>query len=290
MPKPIASLVVIAFNMERELPRTLVSLSPAYQRRVEELPYEVIVVDNGSVPPASVPDEPWLRLIRVDPATPSPARAVNLGIAASQADLIGVFIDGARIASPGIVRGAVEGSQMHPRAIVATVGFHLGPDSQARSIRSGYSREVEDELLAESGWEDDGYRLFGIASFAESSRHGWFGPLAESNALFMQRGMWEDLGGYEERFASPGGGLVNLDTYSRAVALPNSQLVIVLGEGTIHQLHGGVATNAETSPWPEFHAEYVSIRGHDFQVPDVEPLYLPPANPSVLDAVETPAR
>ena len=45
------SIVVIAYNMDRELQRTIDSLSPTYQRDVTGSEYEVIVVDNGSESP-----------------------------------------------------------------------------------------------------------------------------------------------------------------------------------------------------------------------------------------------
>ena len=42
------SVVVVFYNMRREAARTLHSLSRAYQREIEDLDYEVIVVENGS--------------------------------------------------------------------------------------------------------------------------------------------------------------------------------------------------------------------------------------------------
>ena len=48
---PHLSVVVVVFNMAREAPRTLLSLSPAYQRDIAAGDYEIIVVDNGSEPP-----------------------------------------------------------------------------------------------------------------------------------------------------------------------------------------------------------------------------------------------
>ena len=91
---------------------------------------------------------------------------------------------------------------------------------------------------------------------------------------FELRTLWDELGGFDERFLAPGGGLVNLDTYQRACGLPDSQLVVLLGEGTFHQVHGGVATNALVSPAAAFHEEYAAIRGKPFRVPEVSPLYL----------------
>ena len=69
-------------------------------------------------------------------------------------------------------------------------------------------------------------------------------PIAEANALFMRRASWDQLGGMDEGFDALRGGLVNLDTYSRAMELADAQLkVLLLGEATFHQLHGGIATN-----------------------------------------------
>ena len=44
------SVVVVVHDMRREAARTLHSLSRAYQREVDDLDYEVIVVENGSEP------------------------------------------------------------------------------------------------------------------------------------------------------------------------------------------------------------------------------------------------
>ena len=77
----------------------------------------------------------------------------------------------------------------------------------------------------------------------ESSVDGWFKPIAESNALFLRRESGECLVGLDERFDSPGGGLLNLDTFNRAIEWPDAQLVVLLGEATFHQLHGGTNTN-----------------------------------------------
>src|ERR1700759_1959415 len=89
---PKLSVVVVVYNIPREVPRTLLSLSPSYQRDIACSDYEVIVVDNGSDPAldpemvASFGDN--FRLIHIDPAPSSPAHAVNRGIAQARGDIV----------------------------------------------------------------------------------------------------------------------------------------------------------------------------------------------------------
>jgi hypothetical protein len=66
----------------------------------------------------------------------------------------------------------------------------------------------------------------------------------------------------EERFQSRGG-LLNLDIFQWALVRKDLEYVILLGEGTSHQLHGGVATNVPERDlvWTSLHDGYVGIRG-----------------------------
>jgi len=264
------SIIVIGYNMRRELPRTLLSLSAGYQQHIGRDDYEIILVDNGSSDPLRAEDvldiNANIRLVSTpDPAPVSPCKAINMGIKLSDASLIGVWIDGARLASQGLLHTAIKASNFGNRVIIGTLGFHLGPDTQMKSVQQGYDQAVEDQLLRSIDWPNDPERLFEISVFAASSKSGWFNPVTESNAIFTSREIWDELEGFDERFSSPGGGLVNLDTWRRACTLPNTDIVMLLGEGTFHQVHGGVATNAAKSPWKEFHEEYVTIRGEPFR-------------------------
>ena len=157
------------------------------------------------------------------------------------------------------------------------------------SVLKGYDQDKEDRLLAQARWSEDGYRLFDIAVLAGSSQDGWFGAIAESNAIFMRKPLWNELGGMDEKFKAPGGGLVNLDTLARAVRLPQVSVVTLLGEGTFHQIHGGVATNATENPWDAFHAEYKEIRGHAFQNPTYQSIYLGSVPVNTLASIENSA-
>lgn len=251
--RPRISVVVVVHNIPRQARRTLLSLSPGYQRHIGRDEYEVIVVDNGSTPPL---DETELRalngpfrLIRLDPAPPSPARALRLGLEAARGEVIGAMIDGARIVTPGLLHFAFHGAQLYEKAVVATLGWYVGADLQRWSMQSGHNAASDDRLLDSIGWPGDGYRLFEIGTMDESSIDGWVQPIAESNALFLKREMWEAIGGIDERFDMPGGGCLNLHLLREAMDQPGARLVILAGEGTFHQFHGGIATNA---PWDAF--------------------------------------
>ena len=273
--KPNLSVVVVVYNMAREAPRTLLSLSASYQRHIDADDYEVIVIDNGSTPPFDPNEIKRLtgnfRLIRIDHASPSPAQAINRGLADARGDIIGVMIDGARIVTPGLLHFARHGALLYDKAVVATLGWYLGHDFQRASMQCGYDDDREDALLASINWPVDGYRLFEVGAMDESSVDGWFQPIAESNGLFLRRELWELLGGVDDRFDAPGGGLINFDTFCRLLELPDAQLVILLGEATFHQLHGGVATNAppdrQLDNLTRWSSQYEAIRGRPVEVP-----------------------
>src|SRR5688572_3733292 len=99
--KPEDSVVVVVYNMPREAPRMLHSLSADYRRGIDRDDYELLGVENGSHPPfvrSTIPDlGDSVHLLRVETAPRSPAQAVNRGLAEARGGVIGVMIDGARI-------------------------------------------------------------------------------------------------------------------------------------------------------------------------------------------------
>lgn len=275
---PQVSLVLVAYNIARELPRTLYTLSAAYQRDIAAQDFEIIVVDNGS--PQAVDPAIWknwpgqFRLLRVSSPSVSPADAANQGIAAARGECIGVMIDGARMVSPGLLHQAWRACQTDAHAVVGALGWYLGHDYQRQSMLAGYGPEQEDALLACTDWQRDGYRLFGISAMDESSTDGWLAPVAEFNAIFMHRQRWAHLQGFDTRFDLPGGGLVNLDLCKRALEADGAQPIVLLGEATFHQQHGGVATNSPLDQalrdWTRWSAQYEAIRGQPYALPQAQ--------------------
>lgn len=261
---PATSVVVISYQMSRVLPRTILSLCPPYQAPVPG-GLEIIVVDNGS---AVLPDAADLaadtpvRVVRAPERSPSPVGAINHGLSLATGAVIGVWIDGARLASPGLVAACTAVCTADPGAVAATPNYHLGHAPQYDPAAAGYSEAEEDALLASIDWpRGDGYRLFDIAAPAGLSGAG--SAMLETNALFMARPLWDTLGGYEPRFSSPGGGAANPDIFLRALARPETTLTLVKGEATFHQIHGGVTSNAAdvVSEMKAMSVEYWRVRG-----------------------------
>ena len=180
----------------------------------------------------------------------------------------------------------MEAARLHERPVIGTLAFHLGPDVQSRSVANGYDQAVEDALLSTVDWVADGYRLFSISVFASSSAQGWFTIPVETNAMFLTREHWRALGGYDPAFVAPGGGLANLDTWARACAGPDGRVILLLGEATFHQVHGGIATNARTVKWATFHEEYVRVRGTAYQAPKGDPLFVGRLTPEMLPSLQ----
>jgi hypothetical protein len=292
------SIVVVAYEMSRELPRTLHSLSTNYQTGIESSDYEVIVIENSRKAPVS---EKLIQsfgsnfTLRIaDRLKSSPAYAANYGVSLCRSESIGMFIDGARIASPGLLSTARAALRISNRAVVATLGWHLGKKQQSKSVRWGYNQEVEDKLLESIRWPEDGYRLFDISCFGGSYKGGWFNHISESNAIFMRRSLWDELGGFDERFDIPGGGLVNPDLYRRACEAHDTRLVMLLGEGTFHQVHGGAATGTPErrlrKKLKEWGAQYEGLRGEPFQRPRIPALHFGLVPPQAMRFVRLSLR
>jgi cephalosporin hydroxylase len=242
------SVVVVFYNMRREAERTLQSLTRTYQRDIDDLDYEVIVVDNGSDAEQRVDEEfvtsfgPEFRLIDLGPNAPSsPTVALNRAIRASRGRSLALMIDGAHVLTPRVLRYGMLGLKSYEPAIVATQQWYVGPGQQPEAVIAGYSTADEDELFRNIEWPRDGYRLFEIGHFI--GERDWLDGILESNCLFVPRSLLEQVGGFDDAFSMPGGGYANLELYERLGSAPGVTLTTILGEGSFHQVHGGTTTN-----------------------------------------------
>lgn len=242
------SVVVILHNMRREAQRTLHSLSRSYQRGIDDLRYEVIVVENGSDAHERLGADfvaafgPEFRYVDMgDDAPPTPVTALNEGIRLARGDHLALMIDGAHVLSPGVLAHGLSGLEAYAPAIVATQQWYVGPGQQPDATAAGYDETVEDRLFDNIAWPSDGYRLFEISHFI--GERDWLDGLLESNCMFVPRSLLEQVGGFDESFSTPGGGYANLELYERLGAHPGVRVVTILGEGSFHQVHDGTTTN-----------------------------------------------
>jgi glycosyltransferase involved in cell wall biosynthesis len=167
--RPLISVVVVIYNMSREAPRTLYTLTAGYQGVPADI-YEVIVIDDGSDIPfgneAVCEFGDNFTYLYLDNAEGSPAAALNLGAGLARGKIFGFMIDGARMLSPGIIRYTILANRSFHHPLVSTLGFHLGPKFQPQSITEGYNQEEEDRLLDTVNWRENGYELTTIAGYS----------------------------------------------------------------------------------------------------------------------------
>jgi glycosyltransferase involved in cell wall biosynthesis len=292
------SVILIAYDMAREIPRTLQSISRTYQHGALDLSYEVLLIDNGS--PVPLDEKTWLdvdvpvRLIRLHDASSSPAYAINIALEEAVGEIVCLMIDGAHLLTPGVFRMALSSFRAFEDAVVAIRYFYLGIEEQTVSIEKGYNQQAEDKLLEKIHWPTDGYRLYEISTPLRSgaSRLTWFNRMFEANCLFMKRSLFQALGGADERFDYPGGGFVNLDIFKRAMEAPGVTPIQIIGEGSFHQFHGGITTNSigneREARLEKYRLQYAQIRGHDELMAKVSFTYLGhmPTTASNITAVE----
>lgn len=283
---PKISIIIIAYNMAREVPRTVQSFLSPYQSDINADDIEIIVMENGSpypINPETINTWPKnVKYINVKNPKPSPAHALNEGVAMAKGEWVCPVIDGARMVTGGLIKAAQAMMASHDNPVIATIGYHLGAEIQQENVKKGYNQAAEDALLKSIDWPKNSYRLFDIASLGASALEGWMNNLAESNVLFMKKAFYQSISGYDEAFDIPGGGLVNLDFFKRCVEHKDSQYILLLGEASFHQYHGGVTTSrsvAEPSltqngktTWEEYSEQYQQIRGVPYSVPITEPI------------------
>jgi glycosyltransferase involved in cell wall biosynthesis len=271
--EPRLSVILIAYNMRREITRTQTTLSPSYQRDINSTDYEVLLIDNGSPRPvdrAVVADfGPQFQYHLLADAPPSPARAINWGAELARGEILCLMIDGAHLLTPGTLSLALAAFGAFPNPVVMLRYFYLGPGSQNDTILAGYDQTVEDALLEEIGWPRDGYRLFEIAFPLPTfgPRISWFNRMLESNCLFLRKPVFLDMGGSDERFDFPGGGFLNIDILQHAAMREGTQLVQLIGEGSFHQIHGGITTNTDRADQrakvESYASQFQAIRGRE---------------------------
>lgn len=245
-PTPLLSIIVIGYRMSRQLENTLYSLSNEFQRNCDASSYEVIVVENESDDPLN---EKFLNqltgkfryFLRAE-TSHSPVSAVNFAFQQCRGEYVGLIIDGARMLSPRTVEYTLMANAMTKDAIVMVPGYHIG--QQEQHLHNGsYTFEQDQQLMQSVDWKNNGYNLFNVSTFSNGNRRGFLQPMMECSCIFASLKNFEKIGYADSRFMLAGGGAINLHIYRSLGMLPNSKIIVLAGEGSFHQFHGGVTTS-----------------------------------------------
>jgi glycosyltransferase involved in cell wall biosynthesis len=283
--------------MARQAENSIYSLTPRHQWNVREADYEIVVVENNSSD--NLGEERAcalgrnIRYFARDERGVSPVPALNFGVSQTRGDVIGLMIDGARMVTPRVIENVLMAIRVHERPIIVVPGYHLGSERQFLTSQQGYDEAVEQALLAGVDWKQAGHRLFEISAFDDTTLQGFMNPLLESTCLFCRRETFEAIGGMDERFDMPGGGIANLDLFERLCRLERTKLVVLWAEGSFHQYHGGTSSrNVEDrdAMLEAFRKQYEVIRGRPYATWDREPQllgsYVGPAYSLLVTAAE----
>lgn len=268
------TFVVVAYNIDPQIHNTILSCSPSYQR-CDEAEIEIIIIDNGSDIPLNLDDfkeyPSVSKVIRVD-GSASPVKGLNIGIGKARFDVVGLMIDGAHIITPNIVNHTKEIIAMFPRPVISVPQYTLGEISQNLDLSQLDSKVLDEqkELLSQSNWPEDGYGLFNVSvRVGEHPDKDWLKHI-ESNCLITTKDVLEKNSVLNEKFDEAGGGFANLEIYERLINTPENEYVLLLGEGTFHQFHGGITTNASVSDRQEkvncYREKYKEITGNDLRL------------------------
>lgn len=290
--RPVLSFVVVVYDMPLQALNTVASLSPGHQRGVDARDYEILVVENASSAMLTQEDvramAPNARYLRREETGLSPAPAVNAGAHAAAGRVLALMVDGARMVTPGVAAGIMAARSVAAEAVVSVPGYHLGQQLHQDAVHSGYGADQEQQALQDLNWREDGYRLFDMAVPSASCSGGYLRPIGESNCIALSRGLFHRLGGFDEGFVTRGGGFVNLDFYRRAIDA--GTLVLLPGEGTFHQFHGGATTGApgidRDALLDDMRAEYERLRGEPHTPPGASPTLFGRIEPSAVRFLE----
>ena len=243
------SVVVVFYNMRREAARTLLSLSRSYQRDIEDLDYEVIVVDNGSDPELRLAEEyvrsfgPHFRYLDLGAdAPPSPTVALNRGAAIARGrehrvhDRRRARADARRPEERYDRTRNVRAGDRRDAAVVSSARA-----SRATPCMPATTRKPKTTCSRASAGRstDTGCSRSGISSATA------IGSTASSRATACSspRELSDRFGAFDDSFAMAGGGYANLDLWERIGASAGVNVASILGEGSFHQVHGGTTTN-----------------------------------------------
>jgi len=184
---PTVDVVILTWNDGPLLGAAIASVTAS-----EGVDPRVVVVDNGSEPPATVPD--GVTLVRL-PENRGVAAGRNIGIRAGTADLVCLLDSDAQL-GPRSLRTLVEGLR-EAEADVAVPCF----TAQAPTASAGAAPDLADKARRVLGRTAE-YRPLGApqGSVLEAERPWWPVDFGIGACQLFRRSAWEAVGGIDESF------------------------------------------------------------------------------------------
>ncbi|WP_404352393.1 glycosyltransferase [Phycicoccus jejuensis] len=192
---PVRSVgvVVLHYRQQRELDRTLHALA---RQDYPADAVEVVVTDDGSDPPPSVPD--GVRLVTQEDRGFRAAAARNAGARRTRADVL-VFLDADSTPEPSFLRAVTRLPRLLPEAVV--VGRRRHADLATVPVEAPVETSGPAHELAEPAWLREAYSGSADLLHADalSFRH------VISAAVACSRWWFDHVGGFDEGFTTYGG-------------------------------------------------------------------------------------
>jgi len=195
------TVVVTHFDDERRLALVLAALER--QDHPAELTH-VVVADDGSPTPPTMPvwSRPSPRLVRQEDLGFRAAAARNVGAAAGDGEVL-VFLDGDTVPSLDFVRRLSAWPAALPDALAVGTRHHVDLNrwDTRRLVAWLDGSEPAPSALTDPAWLDDGYRA--SRSLLDADDHSY--RFVISAVMACSRRLFDELGGFDERFVGYGG-------------------------------------------------------------------------------------
>lgn len=191
VPRPTVSVVIAHYEQPVQLARTWAALSAQTLA-----PIEVVVADDGSTRPPTLPDDgPSSRVVTQPDLGFRAAAARNLGAAHTRGEVL-VFLDADTVPEPGFLAALTRRVAVCPD--VLAVGRRRHADLAAMPPGAD---PADEPRLPEPAWLRDGYTRSRdlLDSDGRSFRY------VISAVLACRRELFDDLGGFDERYVGYGG-------------------------------------------------------------------------------------
>jgi len=199
-PAPRVSVIIPYFEAQAQLDLVLAGVARQDYPRSR---LDVVVVDDGSRSPPDVTLGAGLRVrvLRQDDQGFRAARARNLGARAAEGDIL-VFLDGDTVPEPGFVAAISRLPGSCPDVVAVGRRRHADLSGlRPADLGSWWAGQLAVPELGEPAWLSEAYRRTGNLLQADRRSYRYL----ISAVLAMHRAMFDELGGFDERFVGYGG-------------------------------------------------------------------------------------